>query len=343
MTALPQARRPDGPQADVAQRDHRDPGGDTVLVVGGTGFIGSAVLRELSRRRGPVGTAPLPRALCRRPPRTPEAAGAQYMAGDLTDPTALRDICSGIGTVIHTASYVGHDPHKCRDVNYTGTRALLEEARRHGVRRFIYVSTAAVYGMGPHRGPHEGQLTPSPVSWASTTRLRAEEEVRAAGGTVLRPHLVYGVGDRWFVPGLARVLRQVPSWPAGACARSSVIAVEDLARVAVALVRSQRPHEGGGTYHVADPRPLAMDDLLTRLRKLLRLPEGGRIPAAEHRLLLRRTMPELSDHQYALLTEDHWFDTSRIWRRTELDPGPGFDECFAACSSWYARQLEHSA
>ncbi|MFJ8547224.1 NAD-dependent epimerase/dehydratase family protein [Streptomyces sp. NPDC093586] len=329
----------------LAHPDHPPAPGDTpgtVLVVGGTGFIGSAVLRALARHQGPRGGAPTLLALCRKPPRT-GLPGVRYAAGDLTDPTTLRGVCSGVTTVVHAASYVGRDSRQCREINHTGTRALLDEARRHEVRRFLYVSTASVYGTGPHRGIREGQLDPSPASAASASRLLAEEDVRAAGATVLRPPLVYGVGDRWFVPALAHLLRRVPSWPDGPHARTSVVAVEDLARITAALVRQPHPaRTAGGTYHVADPRPLPWGDLLARLRTLLHLPQAPPVPLAEHRSLVRRSLPDLSDHQYSLLTEDHWYDTERIWRSTGLRPGPGFGGRFAACSAWYARQLRHA-
>lgn len=320
-------------------------GTGTVLVVGGTGFIGSAVLRELTRAPHSHDTAPTLRvlALSRKPQRAADATETQHVAGDLNDPHTLRGACAGVETVIHAASYVGRDKQKCHDINYLGTHALLDEARRSGVRRFIYVSTASVYGMGPHRGAVEGQLTPSPASPASASRLRAEETVRASGGIVLRPHLVHGVGDRWFIPTLARVLRQVPYWPDGASPRSSLIAVEDLARVIAALARQSEPGCDGATYHVADPRPLPMESVYASLRALLRLPEAQRVPTGEYRSLVRQLMPDLSDHQYALLTEDSWFDTSRIWQRTGLQPGPDFEQRFAACSAWYAQQLGSGA
>jgi nucleoside-diphosphate-sugar epimerase len=317
-------------------------GTGSILVAGGTGFIGSAVLRELARAYHPHDTvhSRRVRALSRRPQRAAQPTEVQHVAGDLADPPTLRGACSGVETVIHAASYVGRDKQKCHDVNYLGTQALLDEACRSGVQRFIYVSTASIYGTGPHRGSVEGQLTPSPASPASTSRLRAEEAVRASGGTVLRPHLVYGVGDRWFVPTVARVLRQVPYWPDESSPRSSVIAVEDLARVITALAQQSQPGCDGGTYHVADPKPLPMACLYTRLRALLGLPEAQRVPIGEHRSLVRRLMPELSDHQYTLLTEDNWFDSSRIWQRTGLNSGPDFGRRFAACSAWYTKQLD---
>ena len=310
----------------------------TVLVVGGTGFIGRAVLKALTRRHPAHAYAPGLRVLSRRAPQTP---GAQHVTGDLTDPPSLHGACSGITTVIHTASYVGRDPRKCHDINHTGTQALLTEAARHGVPRFIYVSTASVYGTGPHHGPHEEQLQPSPHSPASTTRLHAEEAVRAAGGIILRPHLIYGTGDHWFIPTLARILRHIPTWPDGPPPKTSAIAVQDLARIIAALAHQPppHPHSDGGTYHAADPRPLPMDHLLTHLRTLLHLPPARPTPISEHRAHVHKLLPELSDHQYALLTKDHWYNTNRIWHHTQLHPGPGFETQFTANSPWYTQQL----
>ncbi|MFJ8185526.1 NAD-dependent epimerase/dehydratase family protein [Streptomyces sp. NPDC096105] len=314
-----------------------------ILVVGGTGFIGNAVLRALSRTDG-VDRDRMPRlhALSRRACAAAGIPGVRHVTGDLTDRRSLRGVCSGIDTVVHTASYVGRDPQRCEAVNGEGTRALLDEARRAGVRRFLYVSTASVYGTGPHRGPGEGQVGPAPASPASASRLCAEEEVRAEGGTVLRPHLVYGEGDRWLVPVVARLLRLVPAWPAGEGARSSVIEVGDLARVVAALVHSPWVPDGGRTYHVADPRPLPMERLLAEVRSVLRLPAPRRVSAADHRELVRRSLPGFTDHQYALLTQDHWYDTAAIWRDTGIDPGPGFQERFTACSPWYREQLDRA-
>ncbi|WND33045.1 NAD-dependent epimerase/dehydratase family protein [Streptomyces sp. BB1-1-1] len=317
------------------------PLGGSVLVVGGTGFIGRAVLGAMTRQDDGRNRAPRLHVLSRRVPTGAGSAAIRHVRGDLADPRSLRGVCSEIDTVVHAASYVGRDPQQCHDVNQQGTRALLEEARRAGVRRFIYLSTASVYGEGPHRGPAEGEVEPAPASPASSSRLRAEQEVRAAGGTVLRPHLIYGEGDRWFVPAVSRLLRLVPAWPAGATSLSSVIEVGDLARVVAALVDGAGVPGEGGTYHVAHPRPLSMARLLAELRSALRLPAPRRVPAADHRALVRQSLPGLTDHQYALLTQDHWYDTSSIWGQIGLDPGPGFEARFAACSAWYREQSAH--
>jgi nucleoside-diphosphate-sugar epimerase len=312
----------------------------TVLVCGGSGFIGRAVVGELAGRGGAAEV----RVLARHAGHAPAPAGGgavRHVRADLTRPRTLRGLCSGVAAVVHAASYVGRDPARCEAVNHRGTVALLAEARRAGVERFVYISTASVYGAGPHRGVSEDAVVPKPASAASGSRLRAERAVLEAGGTVLRPHLVHGVGDEWFVPALARLLARVPAWPSGPVPRSSTIAVGDLARGVAGLVRAAGDTDRSRLYHAAHPRPVPMDEVLLALHHHLGLPSPriGEVSAQEHRALVARAMPELSDHQYALLTQDHWYRGDRLWARAGEDPGPGFAARFAEAADWYADQL----
>ncbi|EST38588.1 hypothetical protein N566_06605 [Streptomycetaceae bacterium MP113-05] len=150
--------------------------------------------------------------------------------------------------------------------------------------------------------------------------------------------MIHGAGDRWFLPAVARLLRAVPAWP-DTTSYSSVIAVEDLARLVAALAGDQAPGPVGRVYHATHPRPVRMTDLLEALTTLLTLPAPRRVPRAEHGARVARDVSWLTSHQYALLTEDHWYDSSAVWDRTGLVPGPGFAERFAAAAPWYRRHL----
>ncbi|MGA5127622.1 NAD-dependent epimerase/dehydratase family protein [Streptomyces pseudogriseolus] len=310
----------------------------TVLVAGGSGFIGSAVVDELAARAAARG-GPAIQVLARRAPSSRDAT-VGHVRADLTRPETLRGALAGVEVLVHTAAYVGRDPARCEAVNHGGTLALLNEARRAGVEHVVYVSTASVYGPGPHRGADEHALVPRPASPASTSRLRAERAVLDAGGTVLRPHLVHGAGDEWFIPALARLLAEVPAWPAGHASRSSLIAVHDLARGVAGLACGPSAADRSTVYHAAHPQPVATDRLLSALQRHLGFPvPRGDVSPGEHRDLVRHAVPELSDHQYALLTLDHWYRADRLWSRIGEDPGPGFEARFAEAADWYAAHL----
>lgn len=240
-----------------------------VLITGTTGFIGSHVvaaartvpglrLRLMTHRTAlPASAAP---------------PGAETVYGDLADPATLRGSCEGVDAVIHCASWIGGDEPTARSVNAEGTRALVEEADRCGVTRIVYLSTASVYGRGPFTGLRPGQAEPAPASATSLTRAAAEQHVLAAGGAVVRPHLVYGAGDRWAVPGLVGLLRQLSAVPAGCRARHSMIDVEALGRALLSAALS--PKEPAGVYHVNHPEPVRSSQLLSTVVDELRLPWG---------------------------------------------------------------------
>lgn len=325
------------------QKPHGAPAG-VVLVAGGTGFIGSAVVRALLAVPAPPRVRVLSRGAL---PDWMAAAGVEHARADLADPHTLRGRCDGVTTLLHLASYVGRDTHRCKAVNESGTRALLAEAARAGTARTVYVSTASVYGSGPHRGPAEAELRPSPASPTSASRWRAEQLVREARGTVLRPNLVYGAGDRWYLPTLARLVRAVPHWPEGGGARASLVAVDDLARVVVALALDGPPYDHGGrdtVYHVGDPRPVSLRAQVRALCAVggVPLPHGS-LSHAEHRARAERSLPDLTAHQHALLTQDAWYDSGRVWRELGLDPGPGFAARFGAAAAWYRQHLGEEA
>ncbi|WP_320784542.1 NAD-dependent epimerase/dehydratase family protein [Streptomyces sp. CRN 30] len=326
--------------------------GARVLLTGATGFIGSTVLDALSGAReggadalssgthegGAAGVAVT--AAVRTPPtdRAP-LPGVRWARADLTDPASLRGLGDGCDVLLHLAARVGGDARTCAAVNVDGTAALLEEARRAGIGRVVLLSTAAVYGAGPHSGIAVDEIAPEPVSDASRTRLAAERLVLAAGGTVLRPGLVLGTGDRWVVPALAELVRRVPARWDGGRGLLSVVDVHDLARLIATLARAARLP--GGTHHASHPEPVRVGDLLTALAGYGVLPEPPARDWPMGRCLaeLAGTPGRVSERQFRLLAEDHWYDSGEIWRLAGCVPGAGPTAGLADAAPWYRSLL----
>ncbi|MER7403282.1 NAD-dependent epimerase/dehydratase family protein [Streptomyces sp. NPDC000070] len=302
----------------------------TFLVTGAGGFVGSRVTAAAHRQPGVR-----VRHLSRR--ARPGSDPGEFVHGDLGDPPSLRGSCAGTDVLVHCATRVGGDAGTVEAVNDLGTRALVEEAVRAGVRRIVYVSTAAVYGRGPFRGVRPGEVPISPASVTSRTRAAAERHVLDAGGLVLRPHLVYGEGDRWVVPGLVWLLGELSATLTGCEALQSMIDVDALGRAVVAAALS--PAHDGGVHHVNHPEPVMAPDLLGAAGTLLGEPGGG--GAVDVATALDRAAGKpLVLHHLGMLTVDHWFVDDAFWKNLDCSPGEGFAAEFRRAAPWYRSFLQ---
>ncbi|GAA1187048.1 hypothetical protein GCM10009664_60880 [Kitasatospora gansuensis] len=313
-----------------------------MLITGGTGFIGSRVLGLIAAETTP--DAPVKVLTNRRSLPLAELGTVQPFHGNLADAASLYGACEGVDTVVHLASQIGGDPDSLRRVNQLGTEALLAEAARAGVRRVLYLSTTAVYRDGVHRNLTEYQPDLVPGSETSRTRLAAERAVLAAGGVVIRPHLVYGTGDTWVVPAVVDLLDRLPHWIDGGRARMSAIAVEDLARPIAALARQcWEPVPGGQVYHASHPEPVVMRELVTRVCEALGrpLPEGE-LTLEEARRRLEGVGSVSWGRRLSLLAIEHRYESSRLWLRTGCDPGPGLAARFPGHVPWYRELMLRS-
>jgi UDP-glucose 4-epimerase len=180
---------------------------DRVLITGGFGYLGGRIAVELGR--DPRFALRLSsRDLRETPSWSPEA---ETVATDLSKPAMVSDAVRGVQAVVHLAAMnenqCATDPAEAVRVNTLGTRSVLQAAIEHGVERFIYISTARVYGT-----PLEGHITEKTLTRPdhpyASTHYAAEEFVLAAhdsgqiSGTVARVSNGFGAPtrgdvDRW--------------------------------------------------------------------------------------------------------------------------------------------------
>ena len=135
-----------------------------VIVTGGAGFIGSHLVKKLCSLGAHVtviDTAPLPDLLM------PFMNQISYIKADITASDAMVQHTSGHDTIFHCAAMASvapsfEDPLLCMKLNIMGTANLLEAARRNNINRFIFSSSAAVYG--PNSGSCHENMVPHPMS-----------------------------------------------------------------------------------------------------------------------------------------------------------------------------------
>lgn len=208
------------------------------LVTGGSGFIGSSLIRELAEKGYQV------RALLRKTSDTSHLHGVQYerAEGDLSNADSLKKAVEGVDVVFHLAGVVrapsreGFFKH-----NADGTRLLVEAIAEvnPGLRRFVLVSSLAAAGPAaslekPNLESHDA----SPVSLYGESKLQGEREALKFKDrfpvSIVRPPMVYGPRDKDIFVVIQTVSRRMMPMIKGATPDGSkyysLIHVHDLCR-----------------------------------------------------------------------------------------------------------------
>ncbi len=186
-----------------------------VLVTGAAGFLGSRLVAALARQGRAV------RALVRRTPAAP-AEGArrpnvEIVRGDLRDRDSLQRAVDGVDTVLHAAATQRGPWQEFVEASVRGTASLLELALAAGVRRFVQVSSIAVYDVhGAAHGvlvgethpwePRPQEVGPYCFSKIETEKLALAWREKGLPVTIVRPGVLFGPGGRPLHPSIGSFL-----------------------------------------------------------------------------------------------------------------------------------------
>lgn len=309
-----------------------------ILVTGGSGFLGGAVVRHLVARGDVV------RSLQRQDSPTLRALGVDLVRADLADREAVTLAAKGCDTVIHIASKTGvwgaYDDYY--RANVLGTQNILAACAEHGIRRLVYTSTPSVIHAG---GDVEGADESLPVAthFATAypaTKAAAERLVLAANGpelgtVALRPHLIWGPDDpqltaRVLARGKAGRLRLVgkglkliDSIYIDNAADAHLLALDRVAPGAACA---------GKAYFITQGEPMPQRELINGILQAGGLPpcEKSISPKAAYaigfvmemlwRLLKRQDEPLMTRFVAKQLATAHWYDISAAKRDLGYEP-----------------------
>ena len=163
----------------------------SILVTGGAGYIGSHVVRQLTERGERVVV------LDNLSTGFADAViGAELVVGDMADRALVDGVLAahGVDTVMHFAAHTVvpesvADPLKYYGNNTCGTRSLLAACQAAGVGRFVFSSTAAVYGM-PDSGVADEDTPTRPINPYGSSKLMSEQMLRDLGAATPMRHVI---------------------------------------------------------------------------------------------------------------------------------------------------------
>lgn len=315
-----------------------------VLVTGGGGFLGKAIVLRLRQRDCEVvsfsrGDYPELRAM-----------GVDVKRGDLANADAIAEAARGCDAVIHTAAKAGvWGPTKdYYYANALGTANVIKACRTYKIAKLVYTSTPSITFTGHDQ---EGVDESAPVAKEflcayPATKAMAEETVLNANSpalstVALRPHLIWGPGDPHLVPrvldqGRAGKLRIVGS--GNSLVDSTYI--DNAAHAHLCALDRLEPGAAcaGKAYFISNGEPLPMAELLNKI-----LAAGGvppvtrRVPAmiayiagivleAYHHLFKEDQEPRMTRFVARQLATAHWFNLDNAHRELGYHPLVTIDE-----------------
>jgi UDP-glucose 4-epimerase len=262
-----------------------------VLVTGGAGFIGSALVRHLAGEGVAVRVLD-DLSIGRR--AYLDGQPCELVVASLADPDAVRAAVAGCDAVVHLAARAGipdsvADPLGTFEANVTQTVGVLDAARRAGARRFVLASSNAV--LGPHQPPADETVLPHPASPYGASKLAGEAYVTAYASTygiaacALRFSNAYG-------PRSLHKKSVVAAWLRSALGGGPVtihgdgeqtrdfVHVDDLAAALAAALEAPQERVAGAVFQVGTGRETTVNELAAALEAALGRPlEVRREPA----------------------------------------------------------------
>ena len=251
----------------------------SVLVSGVTGFIGSALARNIVKRQG-FRVRGVARHLDMNLP-----TAVEQVAADLMAETDFPSVLPGIDVVIHTAARVhvmrdfSQNPMaEFRKANVAATLNLARQSVAAGIKRFVFLSSVKVNGEATQPGqPFKADDAPAPMDAYGVSKMEAEQGLREIAKqtgmevVIIRPPLVYGRGVKANFATMMRWLEGGVPLPLGAIHNQrSLVALDNLVDLIVTCL--SHPAAANQTFLVADGEDVSTTGLLRRMGQALGRP-----------------------------------------------------------------------
>jgi 2-alkyl-3-oxoalkanoate reductase len=334
-----------------------------VLVTGGGGFLGTALIRMLRERGLPV------RSLARRHYRHLDELGVEQVQGDVGDPHVVAAALLGRKTVFHTAAKAGiwGPENEYQRTNVEGTCNVVAACRAAGVERIIFTSSPSVVFNGRDlAGADESAPYSSRFEAAyPRTKARSEQIVLDANSAHLatvsiRPHLIWGPGDNNLLP---RIIARARRGQLRRIGRSDPLVdpvyIENAAQAH--LLAAERLEVGstvaGRTYFVTQGETIPLWEMVNHLLAAANLPpvrRGVSLPLAiaagglmelTYGLSRRSEEPPMTRFLARQLSTTHWFNISAARRDLGYEPRVSIAEGLRRLERWlrYGSEIEASS
>jgi nucleoside-diphosphate-sugar epimerase len=322
----------------------------TILVTGATGFLGSALTRELLKQKHEV------RILARDvdKARTLFGEAVTIIPGEITDVTQVQQAVDGVSIVYHLVGRLYHPSvptELYRMTHVEGTRILLAACQEQPqLQSIVHCSTTGVHGVtGPTPAAEDAPYAPTNPYEATKleSELLALQAHREQGlpVSVVRPGLVYGPGDIHLLGFFASIKKGLFRVIDGGSALLHPIYIDDMTQAF--LLCAEQPQAIGRSYNIAGSSQVTIRQLATAIARTLgkELP-GGSIPLWLANLAsdIFAVIPGFAGERAPLtrsrvqfLTHSRVYNTGRAQIELGFQPQVDLDTGMQQTAQWYTK------
>jgi nucleoside-diphosphate-sugar epimerase len=320
----------------------------TILVTGATGFLGSALVTELVKRKQAV------RVLA----RDEQKARAQFgeavtiIRGEITDVGQVERVVDGTTIIYHLVGRLYHPNVSAELYHHThveGTRILLNACKgQKQLQRIVHCSTTGVHGVTGKTPATENALF-APTNPYEATKLQGEllalkaYQEDSLPVSVVRPGLVYGPGDLHLLGFFSSIKKGLFRVIDGGTALLHPIYIDDM--TAAFLLCAEWPEAIGHSYNIAGEHPVTIRKLAMAIAHSLHkeLPDGS-IPLWLANLAsdifsvvpgMKGENAPLTRSRVQFLTHSRVYDISKAKTELGFAPRVGLEEGMKNTADWY--------
>ncbi|MFC1829719.1 NAD-dependent epimerase/dehydratase family protein [Thermodesulfobacteriota bacterium] len=321
-----------------------------VLVTGGGGFLGGAIVRRLVERGDHV------RSFSRNAYPELTAMGVEQIQGDIREHSAVDNACKGVELAFHVAAKPGvwgrYDDYY--QANVIGTRNVIDGCNRHNISRLVYTSSPSVVFDGTDmEGVDESVPYPDKyhAHYPETKAMAEQLVVKAASPHLktitLRPHLIWGPRDNHLVPRIIERAKRLKRVGKGKNLVDTIY-IDNAAEAHILAADSleSNPDLSGNIYFISQGEPVPVWDMVNDILHAAGLPPVKRsIPHGiawtvgaflefVYTVFPLKGEPQMTRFVADELATAHWFDISAAKKDIGYVPEVSTKEGLRRLEAW---------
>jgi nucleoside-diphosphate-sugar epimerase len=327
-----------------------------ILVTGGGGFLGGAIVRRLVRRGGTV------RSLNRRFYPELSSLDVEQIQGDIGDKDTVEKACKGVDLVFHVAAKPGIWGHYSDffKTNVSGTRNVIDACLSHNISKLVYTSSPSVIFDGTNmEGVDESVPYPKRFhAYYPQTKALAEQFVKAIRHDrlmtiILRPHLIWGPRDNHLIPRIIAEANKLVRVGNGKN-RVDTIYIDNAAdaHILAAEKLDENPNLSGNIYFISQGEPVFLWDMINDILKAAGLgPVQHSIPRwaawmigalleMVYKTFHIKSEPRMTRFLANELATDHWFNIKAARKDLGYTPKVTTTEGLKRLENWLQNGLD---